>query len=88
MLSKKSGKVPLLVVAVIFFVLSVGNILLRIDTCRQLHKPVSPPTEYSSEREQSDWIAYKKFCRNPAPYALLLLTGGYLASAIGKYREL
>lgn len=87
MSSQKPVKVFLLIIAVIFVVLSVGNIILRIESCLQIERPVAPLTEYSSENDETAWIGYKKFCRNPVPYIILILSGGYLASAINNFRK-
>lgn len=87
MLSKKHIRIFSLVIAIIFVVLSVGNMVLRVATCIQLEKPTAPPTDYSSDSEVDAWITYKKFCRNPVPYIILLLSGGYLISAIRKLKR-
>lgn len=87
MLSKKSGRVFLLVVAVIFFVLCLGNVALRLHSCSFLEKPVRKPPAYASEWEVNRWIVYKKMCRNYVSYYALFLSGGYLISRISNFRN-
>ncbi|KKR23746.1 MAG: hypothetical protein UT53_C0008G0001 [Candidatus Yanofskybacteria bacterium GW2011_GWD2_39_48] len=87
MSSKKTGKTLSLIIAIIFLVLSMGNIFLRVSACTQLEKPIILPTEHSSEEEQAVWITYKKFCRNPVPYVIFILALWYLTSALNKLRS-
>ena len=87
MLSKKPVRVFLLVVAVIFFVLSLVNVALRLHSCSLLEKPARKPPYYASDEEVYEWISYKKMCRSYVSYYTLFLTGGYLISRIAKYRE-
>ena len=87
MLSKKPVRVFLLVVAVIFFLTTLGTVVLRLHSCSFLEKPARKPPAYASEWEVNRWIVYKKMCRNYVSYYVLFLSGGYLISRIGKYRN-
>jgi len=82
MLSKKPIRVFSLVVAIIFFILSLGNIALRLHSCSLIDKPVTRPPAYASGEKVGEYIAYKKFCRNYLSYFILSISVAYLASTV------